>query len=93
MESLKNRRQIINRQALRLALEEAWHNKELTPQKRRLIWLQLYKEALTQGYEEVKRRFLEDQNGALAVKGNAFVMDQVIRVLYDITTKYLYPAS
>ncbi|MTI10292.1 [protein-PII] uridylyltransferase [Curvivirga aplysinae] len=93
MESLKNRRKIINRQELQLALEALWDDKDLTPQKRRQQWLGLYKEALKKGYAEVERRFIVDQDGAKAVMGNAFVMDQVIRILYDVTTKYLYPSS
>ena len=91
MSTLKNRRKIINRQALQLALEEIL-DQNLADNKRRLQWLALYKQALDHGYKEVERRFMEDQNGALAVAGNAFVIDQMVRVIYDMAAIHLYPA-
>ena len=92
MSILKNRRKIINRQGLQLAIEEVY-GLDLPNNKRRLEWLKLYKDALTKGYDEVERRFMEDQNGALAVAGNSFLVDQLLRVVYDIAATYLYPAA
>ncbi len=93
MPTLKNRRKLINRQELQLALEAVWADKDLNQMKRRQVWLGIYKDALKSGYHEVRHRFNEDQDGALAVAANSFVMDQIIRVLYDMTTKYLYPSA
>ncbi|WP_259781361.1 [protein-PII] uridylyltransferase [Aestuariispira ectoiniformans] len=92
MKNLKNRRKIINRQALQEALE-AVLDKDLSTQKRRAEWLSLYKQALNDGYAEVKRRFMKDQDGALAVLGNAYVIDQLIRAMYHMAARHLYPSA
>ena len=92
MYALKNRRKIINRQALQEQLEEVL-DRDLSPQKRRTEWLGLYKQALQEGYDEVKRRFMEDHNGALAVMGNSFVIDQILRSMYEMASKHLYPSG
>lgn len=89
---LKNRRKIINRQALQQELE-AVLEQDLNTQKRRMAWLGLYKQALTDGYAEVKRRFINDQDGALAVLGNAYVIDQLIRAMYHMAARHLYPTA
>lgn len=92
MNSLKNRRKIINRQALQEALE-AVMERDLPAPKRRMEWLNLYKQVLADGYMEVKRRFMADQDGALAVLGNAYVIDQLIRAMYHMAARHLYPTA
>ncbi|RED47727.1 [protein-PII] uridylyltransferase [Aestuariispira insulae] len=92
MYDLKNRRKIINRQGLLQDLE-AVLAEDLPPPKRRAKWLALYKQALNQGYDEVKRRFMEDHNGALAVIGNSYVIDQILRTMYEVASRHLYPSG
>lgn len=86
---LKNRRKLIDRRALTVAVEDLLRdrNDELTQRKARVG---LFRQALDKGYGEVHRRFLEDQDGEAAAAGNAFVVDQLIRCLYDIATRFLY---
>lgn len=90
--TLKNRREIINRRELQDALE-AVLTEGLSDLKRRNKWLALYRKALDDGYAEVERRFNRDHDGALAVTGNAYVIDQLVRVIHDMATKHLYPVA
>ena len=91
MEVVKNRRAIIDRLAFQEAavdLIEAYGVEE----KGRNGLFALYKQQINQGYAEIEGRFAEDQNGAVAVKSHCFLIDQLIRVIYDIAATYFYPA-
>ncbi len=90
--TLKRRRAIINRQALLAGLEHLAED-AVGPEEARQSWLPLLKKAHTDGRAEVERRFLDDQDGALAVLGNCFLMDQILRCVYDTTAGLLYPAA
>jgi len=87
-----NRRGIINRVALHEALDRAFEQAK-NPDDRRSQWLGHLKDALKKGRSEVERRFFEDQDGAAAVAGNCFLIDQLLRILYDATAQHLYPAA
>ncbi len=75
-------RAIFDRQALIAALA-ALRVRALAEADHAAAALALYRAALYQGRAEVQRRFLASQNGALAHAGNAFVIDQIIRTLYE----------
>ncbi len=51
------------------------------------------KSALTAGRAEIERRFLATQNGAQCVAANAHLMDVVIRALYRIVNRRVFPVS
>ncbi|MCR9219321.1 MAG: [protein-PII] uridylyltransferase [Alphaproteobacteria bacterium] len=89
---LSNRRAIVNRLALAERLDRAVAEAE-NSDARRLAWLGALKQALRDGQTEVERRFFRDQDGAAAVAGNCFLVDQLLRVLFDATTTHLYPAA
>ncbi len=89
---IPNRRRIVDRLALGAALDAAVAEAS-GADERRASWLRILKEALRRGQSEVERRFFEDQDGAAAVAGNCFLMDQLLRVLYDATTRHLYPSG
>jgi len=96
MEKLKKRRAIIDRAALQAELDAVIDTARQTRQSeadRRQAMLACYRQALTAGFDEVRRRFGKDQDGALAVRGNAFVIDQLIRAMYETAALKLYPAS
>ncbi len=95
MEKLKKRREIIDRAALQAELDgviETARQTRQSDQDRRQAMLACYRQALTAGFSEVRRRFEQDQNGALAVRGNAFVIDQLIRSMYETAALRLHPA-
>lgn len=91
MDTVKNRRAIIDRLALQEAAV-ALVDECGADEKGRNELLALYKRQVSRGYNEIEGRFNEDQNGALAVESHCFLIDQLIRVIYDIAATYFYPA-
>lgn len=91
MDVLKDRRAIIDR----LGLQEeaaALVDEHGIDEAGRSALLELYKNQVQRGYDELERRFDETQHGALAVQGHCFLIDQLIRVIYDTAATYFYPA-
>ena len=91
MESVKNRRAIIDRLALQEAAVAVIDDCGAEEKGRNRL-LALYKQQVRCGYCEIEGRFKEDQNGALSVESHCFLIDQLIRVIYDIAATYFYPA-
>lgn len=88
MDSLPNRRAIIDRRALadRLAALEG-EGGTLRREAAKLL-----REGLDTGRAEIARRLSEHPaRGLEAAAGGAFLIDQVIRLLWDFTTERLYP--
>jgi len=92
MSQIKNRRALINRKDLTVALAAMVEN---TPQGDwQLAATAILKAAHKHGWGEVKRRFIEDEeNGRSAAKSLSYVMDQLLRTLYDFVTTHVYPLS
>ncbi len=91
-QKLISRRKIINRQILQFALEDIF-KQDIKPNQRRILCIKIYKQTLDNAFLEVKQRFMANQNGALAVAGNCFIIDQLLRVIYHMASRYLYPAA
>ena len=89
--AIPERRSIIDR-AKFLSTLKARADK-VAPADLRPIVLDLLKLAYNRGREEVWRRFEEDGDGIAAAHGYCYLMDQVIRCLYDFTTTYVYPVT
>src|ERR1051326_8677106 len=51
------------------------------------------KAALSRGRDEIRRRFESEGNAARAVAEQSFLIDQLIRVLYDFVTESIYPLA
>ena len=93
MYRIPNRRAIINRKALLEELGEQlrWG---VTSPRGRANALQIFKAALYRGVGEVRRRFEEDgASGTEVVQANAFLVDQLVRTIYDFATTHVYPAD
>ncbi len=90
MDRLGKKREIIHRVELQAAVEACF---DLSESERRTAMLDCYRSALDAGTDEIWRRFKADQNGALSVQGQCFLIDQVIRVIHDIGVNWLYPAA
>jgi len=89
-DTVTGKRSIINRQALidqvdALAEEHAPDSPAL-----RQALLAALKQTLKDGQAEVRARLEAGASGNQVVKANAFLVDQMIRVLYDFTTKRIY---
>ena len=92
-EALPNRRQIVDRRALSDALAE------LMPESTDVIALRqamvaLMRTALETGRAEISRRIQEHPSrGTEASSAQAFLVDQILRLIFDFTTQRLYPIS
>src|SRR5215469_7970909 len=51
------------------------------------------KAVLTAGRAEIRRRFEATGNGGATVREQSFLMDQLIRVLFDLVTQEIYPLA
>jgi [protein-PII] uridylyltransferase len=56
--------------------------------------LSAFKAALARGREEVKRRFEEDgASGSETVAAQAFLVDQLVRLIHDFASEHVYPLA
>ncbi len=86
-----NRRAIINRKSLVRELEEQANWVGYSPDTRN-NFLQIFKAALYRGVGEVRRRFEEEHiNGAEVVLADAYLVDQLVRAIYDFAHEYVSP--
>src|SRR5690242_14129838 len=93
MTGILRQREIIDRRALseKLALAVAASGKPATD---RSVLLPALREALAHGRAEIRRRF-ETEGGSAprALREQCFLVDQLIRVLYDFVTTTVYPLA
>jgi [protein-PII] uridylyltransferase len=95
MYRIPNRRAIINRKALVADLAELRRFDIASPRARSAA-LQVFKAALYRGVGEIQRRFeVEKIGGAEVVQANSFLVDQLVRTLYDFASGQVFaePAS
>jgi [protein-PII] uridylyltransferase len=93
MYRIPNRRAIINRKALLAELAEQLRWGVTTPRGRANA-LQIFKAALYRGVAEVRQRFEEQgASGTEVVQANAFLVDQLVRSIYDFAVTHVYPAD
>jgi len=90
-DSLPNRRAIIDRRSIADALAALEGSDRA---KLRQAATPLLKAALDAGRAEIERRLIEHPSRGLEIAGSqAFLIDQILRLLYDFTTQRLYPLS
>ena len=90
---VSKQRDIIDRKVLFSRIEEiaAWsgiknHNRQEV--------LNIFKQTLSDGNNEIQRRFEKEHvKGTDTVRAQAFLIDQLVRVLYDIIITYVYPVA
>lgn len=87
-----NPRAIVNRKELQSEITEQWELHGGT-EKFRPELLRILRGALDKGGAELERRFMESNDGAAAVRADAFLVDQVLRVLYEATVERVYPGG
>jgi [protein-PII] uridylyltransferase len=93
MYRVPHRRDIINRRALlaELAEEARWGTHAA---RSRAIALQIVKAALYRGVAEIRRRFEKEKiSGAEVVHANAFLIDQLVRCIYDHACNFVFPST
>ncbi len=85
-------RDIIDRRALTEELAAAARSVR-APVLERAAFVAPLKTALAAGRAEIRRRFEAGGEGAAAVREQCFLMDQLIRALYDLVTGEIYPVA
>jgi [protein-PII] uridylyltransferase len=92
-DSLHGRRSIIDRREIADSLGAQLAALSDATARRQAI-VNTLRGALAEGREEVSRRLAANPTrGRDAVTAQAFLMDQIIRLLFDATVKHLYPIS
>ena len=87
--SIPDRRAIIDRRAIGQQLAEL---DEREPAKLRLAAAGVLKDAIAKGRAEIERRLLaRPASGLTTAASGAFLIDQVLRLLWDFTLRRLYP--
>lgn len=88
--AIRKPRQIIDRKDLVVRLDDL-AARDMKPHERRREVLATLKDAYRCGFEEVRRRCLEDRaSGAVTVREHCYLMDQLIVTLYDYVTRHVF---
>ncbi|CAN5359976.1 hypothetical protein BH10PSE13_BH10PSE13_13210 [soil metagenome] len=91
---IASQRAIIDRRSLSDRLAEGVAPLDGNAVKIRALVVTVLKEAMVSGMQEVRRRLeAHPTSGRDPVTAQAFLVDQILRVLYDATTRYLYPIN
>ncbi len=89
MDSLPNRRAIIDRRVL---ADELASLEPASGQPLRQAGTKLLRAAMDEGRAEIERRFMEHPTRGLEMAASgAFLTDQILRLLWDFTVERLYP--
>ncbi|WP_370169573.1 [protein-PII] uridylyltransferase [Sphingobium abikonense] len=92
--ALGSRRAIIDRRAISDRINALAQEHRGDPMRLRGLIVQELKAALDHGRADVARRLeARPTRGREAVSAFAFLIDQILRLLYDATTHHLYPAG
>jgi [protein-PII] uridylyltransferase len=90
MGGIARQREIIDRRALSEQLSAIAGSVTASAADRNLFVAPL-RAALTDGRCEIRRRFEASGDGAAVIREQCFLMDQVIRSLFDLVTQEIYP--
>ncbi|MFI5000603.1 MAG: [protein-PII] uridylyltransferase [Reyranellales bacterium] len=94
---IPDRRAIIRRRALEEALAHLVEDLPTGGEMPRPPVLALLREALAAGRAEIRRRFEGTtplrNDGPAVLAATSFLMDQIIRVIFDFADRYAYPAA
>ncbi len=92
MGNILRQRDIIDRRALAEALAQAAGQATNTALDRSVL-LPPLKAALATGRDEIRRRFETEGSAHRTVREQCFLVDQLIRVLFDFVTEAVYPLA
>ena len=92
MPHILRQREIIDRRALLAELEVALADASAASFDRQAL-LPPLKAALERGRAEIRRRFEADGTAIRSVREQCFLVDQLIRVVYDLAAEQLYPLA
>ncbi len=87
---VQRQREIVDRRAVLAALEALAEDAAEPPRPRVVEVLRL---ALQHGRDAVRQRFEQSGDGSETVRALSFLMDQLIRALYDFVGSHIYPLA
>ena len=90
---LLDQRNIINRKKLATKISLIAKEKNLKSETSQRLILRLLAEEIKVGKKEIRKRFEKNQNGMQAANLNSFLIDQVLRTLFEIGTLHIYRAT
>ena len=90
MNAIVNQRAILDRRTLLSKIKSIFPQNNYEPTKRDEL-LSLLKRSFDSGFLEIENRFDFNKNGLVVLKSNSFLVDQVIRVLFEVATTLAYP--
>jgi [protein-PII] uridylyltransferase len=91
-DSIVKQRDIIDRKALAGTIDDIVANRDAATQRGRV--LEQLQAALANGRAEIDRRLRENPSqGYRAATEQAFLVDQIVRLIYDYVTNHAYPAA
>src|SRR5690349_5375306 len=90
MSEIPRQREIIDRRTLAAQLDVIAED-SAEPDRKRVV--EVVKAALAAGRAEVKKRFESGATGTETVHSLSFLVDQLIRVLYDFVSSHVYPIA
>lgn len=92
--ALQQRRKIVNRKIVSAAVTALYRADDgKTMLQKRMQVLALLKAALAEGREEIEARLTNGTNGVDVCEANTYLIDQLIRITYDVATSYVYPGG
>ena len=91
MANILRQREIIDRRALAEKLTALAETMDDAQGRRPIV--PLLRIALAAGRDEIRRRFDDGGNANAAVREQSFLIDQLIRVLFDFVTERVYPLA
>src|SRR5260370_5611515 len=91
MSHIERQREIVDRRALLAALVALAGQAGGEPPRAQVV--EILRQALQTGRAEGRRRFAAGGSGTDTVRGSSFLMDQLIRVLYDFVAAHVYPLA
>ena len=92
MVSIPKQRDIVDRGALNAQFTDLIDQADRVPSSVRGEILDMLKTTLADGRLEVRRRFDVGASGKETVISNSFLIDQLLRVIYDFAADWVYPA-
>lgn len=93
MKKISNRREIIDRKKVVADIAEIAEAYMPESTDFRNALLKKVKSILNDGQAVIKNRFMQSNKGRPSMYAYAFLIDQVIRTIYDTATQYVYPLN
>ncbi|MBM3648224.1 MAG: [protein-PII] uridylyltransferase [Alphaproteobacteria bacterium] len=96
-DQIPDRRAIVRRRAVEQALAQLVEDLPTGAEPPRPAVLAILRDALAAGRAEIRRRFEEPgplrNDGDVVLASTSFLMDQLVRVIFDLADQRLYPAA